>query len=602
MSLPECNQRSHHPSCLRDLFSEILVGKRKLLTAKSLNYAVFLRIRARFASAFVFGVALLAKAGGQAFLAIFAGTVAARLGNLSGIAATARPSSDFFSLIFASFGLQKLAALSLGAIVLKTLGSAITSYVVSREVGLFGVSIRGSLLARLLVSPETVRHSLRLPRQGDHGPHEPSSALSLLTTRVREVEEGVHGGTFRCFMAAVELICLVLSMLAVSPRLSVWAGLFFLVVGVPIARARRGSKAQARRSLSANDAVLEQADQAVHALDLLRVFGAGTSVIRRLRALGVHATRATAAIAARAALLSGANELAAGSGLLLLIMLSTHVNFGVAPDLLLRFFVVMVLCYRPLRDLSDGLVLLARAQIAWISLEPPFEPALHEPSVRGWPMDTLALEGWRLPRSEVPISLTLPHGSVLVLRGSTGTGKTTLFRTMLGLSPSLKGRLCYGERVLDDDASGVHVGVGPSERPFAWLPQEANVVFGTVRDNVRLSDDNALSAESLKLLPARPEESLSVSNRLLSGGERQLVGLARALESNAPVLLLDEPTAALDPETEAMVLQVLKSCGRTLLIITHRDAVCRIATHMGQMESGGAVLVRRCLSAELPSA
>src|SRR6185436_3877090 len=121
-----------------------------------------------------------------------------------------------------------------------------------------------------------------------------------------------------------------------------------------------------------------------------------------------------------------------------------------------------------------------------------------------------------------------------------GSGKTTLLRALLGLEGGVRGTLRYGDR----DLTGA--GVGPAERPFAWVPQESAIISGTLEDNIALGAPSAnmdagATRATLEGLGAGTLVKRATGVRLhaggheLSGGERQWVALARAIASELPV-------------------------------------------------------------------
>lgn len=188
---------------------------------------------------------------------------------------------------------------------------------------------------------------------------------------------------------------------------------------------------------------------------------------------------------------------------------------------------------------------------------------------------------------ELPL---LPHsrlapGARVAIVGPSGCGKTTLVETLVGLRYALPGLTRLGG--VDISLLGLHA----LRRHFAWVPQDAALVAGTVRDNLALAADviaegtmwralhDAALDDRVRTAPQGLDTWIGEDGALFSGGERRRLALARAYLSDAPWLLLDEPTEGLDAATETVVMQRLVArLGRTgqgLLAVTHRAAVVR---------------------------
>nr|WP_254898323.1 thiol reductant ABC exporter subunit CydD [Kitasatospora sp. NA04385] len=176
-------------------------------------------------------------------------------------------------------------------------------------------------------------------------------------------------------------------------------------------------------------------------------------------------------------------------------------------------------------------------------------------------------------------SMTVPAGRTTVLTGPSGAGKTTLAAVLLGFVRPDAGRVLLGEQDLaDTDPASWHAQV-------AWVPQHPHLFAGTVAENVRLARPDASDAQLAAALAAAhvdfttPDTRLAENGHGLSAGQRQRLALARALLADRPVLILDEPTAHLDPVTEAALLDTLRGLDRTVLLITHRPALTALADH-----------------------
>ncbi|WP_330344980.1 thiol reductant ABC exporter subunit CydD [Streptomyces longwoodensis] len=209
------------------------------------------------------------------------------------------------------------------------------------------------------------------------------------------------------------------------------------------------------------------------------------------------------------------------------------------------------------------------------------------------------------------VSLTVEPGETVALVGPSGAGKSTLLDVLLGFVRPTAGRVCVGGTDLADlDLAQWHARV-------AWVPQRPHLYAGTIAENVRLArpdaDDTAVrraladagALEFVDALPDGPATVLGEDGAGLSAGQRQRLALARAFLADRPVLLLDEPTAALDGETEAEVVTAVRrlAAERTVLLVVHRPALLGIADRVVRLtgsEEPGALTgpVRAGRSAE----
>jgi iron complex transport system ATP-binding protein len=197
------------------------------------------------------------------------------------------------------------------------------------------------------------------------------------------------------------------------------------------------------------------------------------------------------------------------------------------------------------------------------------------------------------------VSFTLAAGEVLAVLGPNGSGKTTLFRTLLGLLAPKSGRITLGARDLTQWPAHERA------RLLAYVPQAHASHFPFyVRDVVLMGrtphlglfsapgkHDREFAAESLrKLQIAHLADSLYTE---ISGGERQLVLIARALASEAEILVMDEPTANLDFGNQALILEEilrLKASGKTVLFCTHHPDHAFLCADRALLLHGGRVL------------
>jgi ATP-binding cassette subfamily C protein CydD len=179
-----------------------------------------------------------------------------------------------------------------------------------------------------------------------------------------------------------------------------------------------------------------------------------------------------------------------------------------------------------------------------------------------------------------PVSFTARPGQVIALRGPTGSGKTTLLRLLLG----------YGHKVSGDILINGE-GTGDISASIAWVSQSPPILAGTLIENLTLANRAATEADIAQaitnfqlegLVATRDKALLHDLNERgsgLSGGERRKLSLARAALKDAPILLLDEPTADLDSAAEDELIRLLPTLfkGRTVILSSHSPKLCALA-------------------------
>lgn len=215
----------------------------------------------------------------------------------------------------------------------------------------------------------------------------------------------------------------------------------------------------------------------------------------------------------------------------------------------------------------------------------------------------LDLQGVRFsyPRSEQTVldipKLSFRMGEVTALMGPVGSGKSTLLKLLANLNSPSEGQL------LLDGLDVAHLSPADWRAQVAWVGQDAVLFRGSLRDNLLFASHQVSEEMLLQVLrvcgldaliaqhPMGMDLPLGEGGQGLSGGQRQMVVLARALLSDSPILLLDEPTSAFDTAGEQALLQRLQPffAGRLVVLVTHRPAPLQLASRLVLLDRGTVV-------------
>ncbi len=262
-------------------------------------------------------------------------------------------------------------------------------------------------------------------------------------------------------------------------------------------------------------------------------------------------------------------------------------------------------CFRPVRDLArewhagylgvsaaDGLAALRTA-------EPAVPDSATAPAHRRTPPE-LRFHEVRFTYDGAPapaldgVSFTARAGRTTAIVGPSGAGKSTLLSLLLRHHDPQEGRITLDGRPTTEYA------LDSLRQGIAVVSQETYLFHATIADNLRLARPGATDGEltraaraagihdEIAALPDGYATVLGERGATLSGGQRQRLALARALLSDAPVLVLDEATSAVDERREAdIVRELLKAAGgRTVLVVAHRLAAVRHADHIVVLDAG----------------
>ncbi len=382
-----------------------------------------------------------------------------------------------------------------------------------------------------------------------------------------------------------------------------------LLVPIGMALAGLGAAAASQRQFVAMGRLQARFLDRIRGIATIVLAGRAENEAERLQQAADDLSRRTLRVLRVAFLSSAALDCAAAAALVLLALrYAAAWRGGAAADALTAIFVLVLVAefFAPLRAFSAAYQDRLQAGAAGDQLAGlPDLPALAAPL----PIRNVTAAGvsvafdnvhftWDASRGAVldGLSFRVPAGETVVLVGPSGAGKSTVIELLLGFVRPDSGRITL------NGADASTIVPAAMARMTAWIGQRPVLFAGSIRDNIRFGregasdrdiEDAARAAGIQQFaagLPNGLDTPIGEGGYGLSGGQAQRIAIARAFVRNAPLLLLDEPTAHLDPATEADVLDSLRrlALGRTVILASHSAAAHAFGGRLLELSNGRA--------------
>ncbi|MBR0961963.1 urea ABC transporter ATP-binding subunit UrtE [Bradyrhizobium japonicum] len=199
------------------------------------------------------------------------------------------------------------------------------------------------------------------------------------------------------------------------------------------------------------------------------------------------------------------------------------------------------------------------------------------------------------------VCLEVPDGEVTAVLGRNGTGKTTLLKTLMGLTDRIEGQIRLNEREIGKEPTFLRARAG-----IAYVPQGREIIPDfTIRENILMGsfarhDGKREIPELVAELFPYLMNNLTRNGGVLSGGQQQQLAIARALAADPKVILLDEPNEGIQPsiveEIEKIIIRLNREVGLTVILVEQNVSFARRAAHRFAMMEKGRVVVSGAIS------
>lgn len=427
--------------------------------------------------------------------------------------------------------------------------------------------------------------------------------VSRTTNDVLEVEWCVNNTLDLLIEHPIPVIIYLITLFTISPKLTLFAFVLLMLCALIVIVIGRSLKRLAHKGQSERGTILSQYEETIGGLTVIRSFNAEKQAserfeeineenrrtfrkLNRVLALSSPVTRFTVSTVLAVLLWFGGNSILSGgtrlSGaefvyfLLIFHSIIAPVRGIAKASYSIRKQVASLERINKVLNMEDGQTAGDLNDNAVVKIEPDV-PAIEFSHVSySYEDDAPVLEDF---------SFVLEQGSSIAIVGSVGVGKTTAAELAIKLfSPQAGGIKVYGKDITTVSATSIRKVIG-------FVPQDAVLFNDTVFNNIALGADKASVKdveeaakkagihEFIMSLPEGYDTVVGDRGSRLSGGQKQQIALARAFLKDAPILILDEATASLDPETAASIMDVITELmrSRSTMLITHDEKVAAMA-------------------------
>ncbi len=425
---------------------------------------------------------------------------------------------------------------------------------------------------------EALRRLLRMPLAAlDALPPGVASARVVVEPHVVGVGAAAASAAFLRDGLSVFVLAVLAAIL--SPTLFVVSLTVWPLVALGLVSTARGLRLGASGSLHQRDVLATWAALLPAATPTVTLAGARAWVERKAHDAAIQQGALESRRALISAVTSPTTELLGALGVVAALALLRHPAPG-ASDRTVGFFYILFMAYRPLKNLGTLQLTLTSAGLALDRLNDlAMVPTACAPPVAVQSVSAPPFVTWRgSHRVTLPTAIDLEPGHLVAITGASGVGKSTLLEALAHLRPTSPAVHFNGP---SETHGPLLAGFSPQFPPIFPVSVTENLLLGSAPpDNLQDVTASVGLDRWIASLAQGPDTVLGPGGVSPSAGERQRIGLARALLTHSPMVFLDEPTAGLDPDTAARVRATLRAAadgGRAVLAVTHDPPLAALA-------------------------
>lgn len=427
-------------------------------------------------------------------------------------------------------------------------------------------------------------------------------AVNSVVAEGRNALELVERVLIKFFRSLFSVVALAFTLLTIHPI--AFPLMSFVVPFVWIVRMRgRSYEGAANEYVSANSRLARCIEEVLQQVDLVRQYQAFEFEGRRLDSVSKKVNNAYRRMLSLAGQMVPITQTIMALYLAIIFWIKPWLGHAITPGEFAALSATLLLMMVPLRDLAEVNGALLRSVVAVLTVF----AAVDVPSERlgaliagfkGTP--TVGFENVSLhyPARSLPllecINFSVTPGEIVAIVGPNGSGKTSILNLVAGLTSAGGGTVRIGGTCID------HLDIDDLRKRIAYVTQEPLLLDGSIEFNVCYGESNpdhkrlwaalesAQMASFVAALPAREHAVIGHGGLQLSGGQRQLLAIARAIYRDVSLVLLDEPTSSLDVASEQALVRSLATLvkGKTTLMVTHSRSLLYLADRVLRLEAG----------------